>query len=101
MRDETVRLNDLMQEPGLFITDEEFQQCPSLFNVLERTLTREILKAEDKYEHYKGLHEIGEAKKRQIELMFDYEEKVGCLNWMLNGLKDYKKQYDKRFKKGV
>lgn len=62
-------------ETGLFIPLENFSLLRGLLKSMRRNVQRELCKASSKYEHYKDIHESGEAASRQCTLMDRWGEK--------------------------
>ena len=71
---------------GLFISVEDFSLLRGLLKSIRKNVQREACKASAKYEHYKDIHEYGEATSRQCTLMDEWEEKLLTLEGIDNTL---------------
>ena len=81
---------------GLFIPIGDFSLFPGLLKSIRTKVQREADKASYMYEHYKDIHEFGDATSRQCTLMDKWEEKLQTLEGFVNTLAEFQSFFTKK-----
>ncbi len=76
-------------ETGLFIPIGDFSLFPGLLKSIRIKVQREADKASYMYEHYKDIHEAGDATSRQCTLKDKWEVKSQTLEGFINTLAEF------------
>lgn len=57
--------------------------------VIKPLLEKRLLTAQNRYDHFKDIHEIGEATEGQQTKMVNYSDEVDAIHRILEGIEDH------------